>query len=144
MNGGRSASSRRGARGCDTAADAGVPRISDAEWTVMRVVWGGGRITANRVVELLDGQADWKPKTIHTLLRRLVQKGAVGFRKNGREYEYFPLIEAQDCERAASRSFLRRVFGGRVVPLLACFLEQESLTEQEIDELRRMLKAGRK
>ena len=144
MNGGKSAILRRGTRGRDTAADAGVPRISDAEWTVMRVVWGGGRMTANRVVELLDGQADWKPKTIHTLLRRLVQKGALGFSKTGREYEYFPLIGAQDCERAASRSFLRRVFGGRLVPLLACFLEQESLTEREIDELKRMLKAGRK
>ena len=121
-----------------------LPRISDSEWVVMRVVWDRAPVTANQVVEALAGQAEWKPKTIHTLLKRLVQKGALGFEKNGREYLYQPRVDAQECERAASHSFLQRVFDGKVAPFLACFLEREKLTAKEIDELKHLLEAGRR
>src|SRR5437899_2877530 len=58
-----------------------LPRISDAELVVMRTVWEKAPVTANQVVEALEHQRHWKPKTIHTLLRRLVQKGALDFDK---------------------------------------------------------------
>jgi BlaI family penicillinase repressor len=120
-------------------ARAALPPISDAEWVVMKVVWDKAPVTANGVVETLAGRTDWKPKTIHTLLRRLVQKGAVDFDKQGREHVFRPLVEAQHCLHAASRSFLQRVFGGGVAPFLACLLKQERLTREEIAELRRIL-----
>jgi BlaI family penicillinase repressor len=110
----------------------------------MRVIWDGAPMTANQVVDALDGQADWKPKTIHTLLKRLAQKGALGFERSGREYVYHPLVDAQDCMQAASQSFLERVFDGNMAPFLACFVEQESLSDREIDELKRILEEGRK
>ena len=56
---------------------ADMPRISDAEWRVMEVLWRVGEATANDVVAMLEAQAEWKPKTVHTLLRRLVHKGAL-------------------------------------------------------------------
>ena len=61
----------------------GLPRISDAEWTVLKAVWQLKTPTAREVVEALKDESDWKPKTIHTLLSRLVQKGAFGHGKAG-------------------------------------------------------------
>lgn len=116
-----------------------APQISDAEWIVMNVVWEQAPVTANQVVEALDGRADWKPKTIHTLLRRLVQKGALGFDKKGREHLFRPLVDAQHCRHAASRSLLHRLFDGEIAPFLATFLEHEKLTRAEIEELKRIL-----
>ena len=116
-----------------------TPQISDAEWIVMKVVWQKAPVTANQVVVALAGHADWKPKTIHTLLRRLVQKGALGFAKQGREHLFRPLVDAQHCRHAASRSFLHRLFDGEIAPFLATFLEHEKLTRAEIDELKRIL-----
>jgi len=120
-------------------ASKACPRISDAEWKVMKVVWKVGNATANQVVEALKDETDWKPKTIHTLLTRLVQKGAVTSEKSGREYVFTPAVAEQDYRLAASLTFLDKVFDGEIAPFLACFLKREDLTREEIEELRRIL-----
>jgi BlaI family penicillinase repressor len=122
-----------------------VPRISDAEWQVMKVLWGKAPLTANEVVESLEPSTGWNPRTIKTLLNRLVKKGALGFREEGRRYLYLPLASEADCVRAERRSFLQRVYGGSLKPMLAQFLEEESLSAEELAELRRLLdERGRK
>ncbi len=118
-----------------------LPKISDAEWVVMKVAWEKPPVTANQVVQALEHKMHWKPKTIHTLLARLVQKGALDCDKSDREYLFQPSVEAKDCLCAASRSFLSRFFDGQVAPFLACFLEHEKLSRKEIEELRRILEA---
>ncbi len=120
-----------------------LPRISDAELVVMKVVWERAPVTANQVVSALKNRQHWKPKTIHTLLSRLVQKGALAFDKKGREYHFRPLVEEAEHAHAASRSFLSRFFDGEVAPFLACFLERENLTRGEIAELKRILDGKR-
>ena len=71
-----------------------LPAITEAEWVVMRVLWEGAPMTANAVVAALAGQSEWKPKTVHTLLRRLADKGALAFEKSGREFVFTPQVEA--------------------------------------------------
>ncbi len=115
------------------------PRISDAEWAVMKTVWSLRTATAREVVEALAGEASWRPKTIHTLLARLVQKGALAKEKPGREYIFRPLFTEQECRLAASKSFLARVFDGEIAPFLACFLDQEKLSRKEIEELKNII-----
>ena len=115
------------------------PRISDAEWTVMKAVWPLRAATAKEVVEKLKNETDWKPKTVHTLLGRLVQKGALASEKPGREYVFRPLVTEEECRLEASRSFLARVFDGEIAPFLACFLEREKLSRKEIEELKSIL-----
>jgi BlaI family transcriptional regulator, penicillinase repressor len=116
-----------------------TPRISESEWQVMRVLWGKSPATANDVVEALGASTSWKPKTIKTLLNRLVKKRALGFRQVGREYQYFPLVAEADCRKEESRSFLGRVYGGALKPMLASFLEDHDLSAEEIAELKRLL-----
>jgi BlaI family penicillinase repressor len=105
----------------------------------MKVVWNQAPATTNQVVNALENEIHWKPKTVHTLLSRLVRKGALAFEKQGREYLFRPLVDAQDYAHAASRSFLSRFFDGEIAPFLACFLEREKLTRKEIEELKRIL-----
>ena len=116
-----------------------MPRVTDAEWVVMKAVWQKAPATANQVVEALERQIHWKPKTIQTLLARLVQKGALEVDKSQREYVFHPRMQEKDCMHAVSRSFLRRFFDGEVAPFLACFLEKEKLSPEEIKELKRIL-----
>lgn len=116
-----------------------TPRISEAEWLVMKVLWEHSPRTANEVAEVLDGQTDWKPKTIKTLLSRLVQKKALGFERAGKAYRYRPLVSEEACARLRRRTLLRRVYDGALTPMLAAFIEDEDLTPEEIAELRRLL-----
>lgn len=114
-------------------------RISGAEWCVMKVLWEHSPRSAGDVVAALAGQTDWKPKTIKTLLNRLVAKGAVGFEQDGRAYQYHPLVAEQDRVHAESRSFLQRVYGGAFVPMLARLIEEQELSAEQIEELKRIL-----
>jgi BlaI family penicillinase repressor len=118
-----------------------VPRISETEWEVMKVVWAKGPCSAGQIVEeLVREDATWHPKTVKAFLNRLVRKGALAFHKEGRAYLYRAAVKEADCVDAASESFLERVFGGSFRPMLAHFVERKKLSEEDIRQLRRLLK----
>ncbi|GBK61102.1 hypothetical protein PbDSM24746_11060 [Paenibacillus macerans] len=56
-----------------------IPRISEAEWEVMKVFWQSSPASANDVIEALSDDKDWKPATVKTLINRLLKKKALGF-----------------------------------------------------------------
>lgn len=116
-----------------------IPKISEAEWEVLRVLWEKETCTASEVVEVLADNTNWKPTTIKTLLARLVKKNAVGFREVDRTYSYFPLITQTECIKVENRSFLQRVYGGALKPMLVQFIRDEKLTADDIEELKRLL-----
>ena len=106
---------------------------------MLKAVWQLKTPTAREVVEQLKGEADWRPKTIHTLLGRLVRKGALATERPGREHVFKPLVTEQECRLSASRSFLEKVFDGEIAPFLSCFLQRKRLTRKQVDELKRIL-----
>jgi BlaI family penicillinase repressor len=109
----------------------------------MRIIWAKAPCSAGEVIEALSRRdPTWHPKTVKAFLSRLVRKKALGFWKEGRAYLYRPLVEEKDCVDAASDSFLDRVFGGSLKPMLAHFVERKKLSEEEIRELRRLLKSS--
>ena len=117
-----------------------TPRISETEWEVMRVIWGRHPITAAEVVAaLIKEDPTWHPKTLRTLLGRLVRKQALDYEPQGRAYVYAPRVTETECVAAASESFLERVFGGALQPMLAHFVRHRKLTRKEVQELKRLL-----
>ena len=116
-----------------------LPKISESEWLVMRVLWKKSPLTANEIVEKLAGKTKWKPKTIKTLITRLTNKGAIKFEKEGRLYKYHPAVSKDECVRMERRSFVRRVYGGISKPMLASFLEDAKLSAEDILELKKIL-----
>ncbi len=120
-----------------------APSISDSEWVVASVVWEEGGLTATQIAERLTTK--WKLKTVNTFLTRLVGKGVLLAEREGRAFRYTARIPKEQCVRAESESFVKRVFGGAVAPMLAHFCEATDLTQAEVDELRQILnrKAGK-
>ena len=116
-----------------------VPRISEAEWDVMEVLWDRSPLSATEVAEALAERRDWSPTTIKTMLARLVRKGALETAQDGRRYLYSPAVTRETCRAAATETFVERVMGGSASPLLAWFVEQERLDADELDELRRLI-----
>lgn len=116
-----------------------IPRISDAEWEVMKVIWSISPLTANEVIEALEGSTDWKPKTIRTLINRLVKKMALGVNQEGRLNLYYPLVAEEECLRAETQSFLKRLYGGAMKPFIVDFLREGKLSPEDIEELKNIL-----
>src|SRR5215207_3923319 len=117
-----------------------TPRISDTEWEIMRIVWARHPITAADIIaQLIAADSSWHPKTARTLLARLVEKKALDYEERGRSYVYEPRVTEAECVAAASGSFVERVFGGSLKPMLAHFIEQRQLTREELDDLQALL-----
>lgn len=113
--------------------------ISDAESRVMEILWARAPQSAEAIVEALQPDTGWHAKTIKTLLNRLLRKRAVDAQRDGRRYLYVPALSRDAYLAQQSRSFLDRLFGGRVAPLLAHFSQHEKLSARDIAELRRLL-----
>jgi BlaI family transcriptional regulator, penicillinase repressor len=113
--------------------------ISEAESVVLTELWRLGPSTAEGVVAALAGTQEWQESTIKTLLNRLLKKGAVHAKKDGRRYVYSPAITREQWLSNESEGLLDRLFGGRVAPFVAHFSKQHKLSKKDISELRRLI-----
>ncbi|MFJ5763120.1 penicillinase repressor BlaI [Neobacillus sp. NPDC093182] len=116
-----------------------IPSISESEWEIMNVLWDKAPQTANDIIFSLQESTDWKPKTIRTLLDRLVQKDVVGVNKNLRVYTFYPLYTQEECQRAETESFINRIYGGTLKSMLVQFIQEDTLSDDDINELRFIL-----
>lgn len=117
-----------------------VPNISEAEWEVLNVLWDQAPLTANEVIRILQSRTDWKPKTTRTLLDRLVKKKVVGVDQGQRVYTFSPLFSRSECQQAEAQSFLKRIYSGTLKSMLVQFVEERKLSDEEIRELRSILR----
>ncbi|WP_297437921.1 BlaI/MecI/CopY family transcriptional regulator [uncultured Clostridium sp.] len=116
-----------------------IPKISEAEWQVLKVIWDSPKITASLIIESLKDREEWKSSTVKTLINRLLTKNAIGYEKLGKEYLYYALIEEDECVIKESESFLDRVFNGSINSMVLGFVKSQKLSKDEITELRNIL-----
>jgi BlaI family penicillinase repressor len=120
-----------------------VPRISEAEWTVLSVLWRKSPLTAAQVFAEL-GEQVWKLNTVRTFLARLEKKGITKAEDTPGGKIYSPKIAREACVRDASESFLDRVFDGATGSLLLHFAKSKRLSEDDLTELESILAEKRR
>lgn len=116
-----------------------LPQISEAEYEVMKIVWKYAPINTNEITEKLLETSSWSPKTIQTLIKRLVNKGVLAYEKDSRVFVYTPLVQESDYIGQESKSFLDRFYEGNITTMLSSFIENDRLSETEINSLRSLL-----
>lgn len=116
-----------------------LPQISEAEFEVMKIVWRSAPINTNEITERLLKTTTWSAKTIQTLIKRLVTKGALTYEKQGRIFVYTPLVEENEYINQQSNSFLNRFYDGDISAMLSTYLENNQLSETELQHLRSIL-----
>lgn len=121
-----------------------LPQISEAEFEVMKIVWKYAPINTNEITERLSKTTNWSPKTIQTLIKRLVTKGALTYEKQSRVFVYTPTIEEKEYIGQESHTFLERYYDGNITAMLSAYIENDKLSETEIDTLRSLLLKGNK
>lgn len=120
-----------------------LPQISEAEFEVMKIVWKHAPINTNEITDRLTKTTKWSPKTIQTLIKRLVTKGALSYEKESRVFVYTPLIDEKEYIGQESHSFLKRYYDGDITAMLSAYIEDDKLSTAEIDTLRSLLAKGR-
>ena len=113
--------------------------ISEAESTIMEVLWRQAPRSAEDILAEVAPRQGWQEGTVKSLLNRLLKKKAIKTERDGRRYLYTPLLSREKYVSQESKGLLDRLFGGRVAPLVAHFSEQRKLSKKDIAELRRLL-----
>lgn len=116
-----------------------MPQISEAEFQIMKVVWEMAPINTNEITDEVLKTSDWSPKTVQTLIKRLVNKGALSYEKSGRVFVYTPQVDQKEYIRYESNNFLKRYYGGNITALLSNFIESGQLSQDDISQLRALL-----
>jgi len=119
-------------------------KISEAELEIMKLLWAAGEaIPFSRLQDEAEAATEWKKSTIKTLLERLVRKGFV--EQQSRDvYYYRPLVTQEEYSDSAARSMLEQLYRGNAFQLLAGLLHSADLSDEEAEELSRMLREKRK
>lgn len=116
-----------------------LPPISEAEFEVMKVIWKYAPISTNEITEKLLQTTNWSPKTIQTLIKRLVTKGALTYEKQSRMFVYTPVVKESEYIGQESSSFLNRYYDGDITAMVSAYIENDKLSESELDTLRTLL-----
>ena len=113
--------------------------ISSAEWSVMELLWEKAPQSSPDLCESLTRSQGWKRATSMTLLRRLIDKGAISVEGGAKRWLYSPAVDRERCIAQETRGFLDRLFQGALLPMVAHCLEHQKLSKRELSELRAML-----
>ena len=116
-----------------------LPQISEAEFEVMKIIWKHAPISTNEITEKLTQTTKWSPKTIQTLIKRLVTKGVLTYEKKSRVFVYTPLISEAEYIEQESNTFLNRFYNGNITAMLSAYIDNNKLSDAEIDKLRYLL-----
>ena len=112
--------------------------ISESEWLVMKIIWNDCPQTLPEILDRLK-ETGWSKTTIQTYLARLVKKGALSTKRQGKGYLYYPAVSESDCQLAESRSFLSRVYDGSLSRMVMGFVKSGELSQEELNELKSLI-----
>ena len=112
--------------------------ISESEWRVMKIIWNDCPQTLPEILDRLK-ETGWSKTTIQTYLSRLVKKGALSTKRQGKGYLYYPAVSESDCQLAESRSFLSRVYDGSLSRMVMGFVKSGELSQEELNELKSLI-----
>ncbi|MCG9968364.1 BlaI/MecI/CopY family transcriptional regulator [Pelotomaculum terephthalicicum JT] len=111
----------------------------------MKILWERGTATSTQIIDVLLKTTDWKPKTIQTLITRLVSKAAVAADKtNPKMFLYRAEVSREQYMAAENQSFLRRVYDNSMKMMLATFVREQKLTDEDFADLQALLKSEKK
>lgn len=116
-----------------------TPTLTDAELRIMNVVWDLGRATVNSVAEAQRGSKRLAYNTILTMMRILEQKGYLRREKVGRAHVYLPVVDRSQARTRAIRHMLKSLFNNSPELLMVNLLENETLSENDLERLRQMI-----
>ena len=117
-----------------------MTKISEAESRIMDALWRRGPLVVEDIVSEVAGPQQWSDRTVKSLIGRMLKKKAIqSTRKDGRTW-YRPLVARDDYMLAEGKSFLDRVFGGKLAPFVSHFAEHETLSAEDVAQLKALIR----
>lgn len=114
--------------------------LFDSEWTILQVVWDLEPCAAPAVQEVLQKDRGWAYSTVKTLMDRMVKKGLLKTERIRNLYLYRSAITRAEAQRSEILRTVKRAFDGALTPMMQFLIENESLSDEEYQELERLIR----
>lgn len=115
-------------------------KLFDSEAKVMEIIWSKGQISAKDISLIAAETIGWNKNTTYTVIKKLEAKGFISRSDPG--FVCTPLVSQNEVQKAEASSLVKKIFGGSRKALFSALLEDEPLSEEEIDELRKLIDKG--
>ncbi len=112
-------------------------KLFDSEIKVMELIWDNEPVSAKQISILAAEQIGWNKNTTYTILNKLEKKGVI--RRTEPGFVCTSLISRVDVRKEEARSLADRLFGGSRKALFSALLEDETLSKEDLAELRKMI-----
>ena len=113
--------------------------IYAGEWKLMEKLWDEAPQTLMQLVRSLSAEVGWTKSTVATMVRRMEAKGLLRFEEGGKAKQIYPALTREEASASETQSLIEKVFKGSPGLLMASLIEQNELSQEEIDELYAML-----
>lgn len=117
--------------------------LSDGEWKLMNLLWDESPQTIGNMVEALKNDTGWTKATINIMLNRLSEKGAVRIDTSWVRKRFYPVLERDEAVRQEAKNMLSKIKTSGLGLLVNTMAKESDLSDEEIEELYRILKEGR-
>lgn len=113
--------------------------LTEAEWSIIKAVWKSEPCTAPAIQEKLFKQTQWTYSTARTLMDRMVAKGLLKAKKNGKMTIYQSAVTPEQAQRGELLYTLKNAFNGALEPMVQCLLDTSNVSREELDNLKRLI-----
>ena len=118
--------------------------LTESEWSIIKAVWENEPCTAPAIQEKLFQPTGWTYSTVRTLMDRMVAKGVLRAKKEGKLTIYHSAVTRAQAQRGELFYTLKHAFNGALTPMVQCLLESNQLDAEELNELELLIKAKKK
>ena len=115
-------------------------RLGPVESRFAELIWDGEPISSTELVHLAERELEWKKSTTYTVLKRLCEKGI--FQNEGGVVT--SRLSREEYAGRQSEQFVEETFSGSLPAFLTAFTRRKKLTEEEIDQLQRLIERNRR
>jgi predicted transcriptional regulator len=115
-----------------------MKELTKAEEQIMQILWDIKKGFVNDILQKLPLP---KPayNTVSTIVRILERKGFVGYKAYGKTHEYFPLVSKREYTKSYFKGFMNNYFGNSYQALASFFTKENSLSIQEMEEIKQLM-----
>lgn len=113
-------------------------KLSDAEWTVMEVLWSGDSFALKEISKSLSKTLGWQKNTVYTYLNRMEAKGLVRIDHNSKT-PYSAAVNREELAKSERDELLTKVYSGAATDMIAAFLKETKISKKEIERLKNLL-----
>ncbi len=116
--------------------------VTKSEWYVMTCLWEESPRSLMQIVPLLSERVGWSKSTCATMVRRMSEKGLIGYRENGKTKYFYPKVKKEEVVVQETREFLQRIYNGSIGMMMSALVRQNDLSKEDIQELKEILRTA--